>query len=156
MDDLTKCVYWYLGDIIINNVSRTFSEDSVTVLLSKTEIRYPVIVPCSNYEYKIDSRCAGFGTECSEKCLEYENVPSACCPCCQLFSTLYGCLWNRQVLSNATPGLKQRKNSLICPKKEKQKNKISFVFWRFLLNQFKVFERDQDGRWAETCYWCIG
>ena len=70
------------------NVSQTSSEDSVTVPLSKTELRYPGIVPCSNYEYKIDSRCAGFDTECSEKCLECENVPSACCQRCQLFSTL--------------------------------------------------------------------
>ena len=78
----------------MNNVSGTFSGDSATVLLSKTELRYPVIVPCSNYEYKIDSRCAGFGTECSEKCLECENVPSACCPRCQLFSTLgWGYVW---------------------------------------------------------------
>ena len=50
----------------MNNVSGTFSEDSVTVPLRKTELGYPVIVPCSNYEYKIDSRCAGFCTECSE------------------------------------------------------------------------------------------
>ena len=53
-----------------NNVSGTFLEDSLTVPLSKTELRYPVIVPCSNYECKIYSRCAVFGTECSEKCLE--------------------------------------------------------------------------------------
>ena len=30
-----------------NNVSGTFSEDSLTCPLSKTELRYPVIVPCS-------------------------------------------------------------------------------------------------------------
>ena len=71
-----------------NNVTGTFSEDSVTVPLSKTELRYLVIVPYSIYEYNIVSQRAGFGTECSEKCLDCEIVPSACCPHCQLFSTL--------------------------------------------------------------------